>query len=242
MASEPQSKSPRFVYCNRCKGDTRHECFWKSSRQEADSDEDGAPMFTETWVYLGWKCLGCDSVTLEERYTNDGMHDGENDVWDSSFHPERSRNKIQAKRFFSLPESLARIYKESLAAYNAQALVLAAVGLRSLIEGVCREKKIPGRTLESLIDGLEKVLPKSIVKNLHSLRFMGNSATHELTPPPLYELRLAIEICEDLLNYLYELDYKSARLGQITSSKRKIEGAAQRAGETLAKAPSLEES
>lgn len=211
-----------WVYCNRCKGDTRHESLYKSSRQEAECDEDHRPMFVETWLYLGWRCLGCDSVALEERYTCEGMHDEDgNDIWDSTFHPDRARGKIKAKHFNNLPESLKRIYKESLIAFNSEAQLLSATGLRSLIEGVCRDKNIEGRNLEKMIDGLAQVLPENIVKNLHSLRFMGNSATHELTPPSHYELRLAIEICEDLLNYLYELDYKTARLGSM-NSKHKI--------------------
>jgi hypothetical protein len=81
------------------------------------------------------------------------------------------------------------------------------------------DKQIRGKNLEEKIDGLATILPANIVKNLHSLRFMGNIATHELEPPPPYDLRLAVEICEDLLNYLYELDYKTARLGELTESR-----------------------
>jgi hypothetical protein len=54
--------------------------------------------------------------------------------------------------------------------------------------------------------------PQNIVTNLHTFRFMGNIAVHELTPPKRQDLLLAIEISEDLLNFLYELDYKAVRL------------------------------
>lgn len=219
MSADDLGKIPAkgWVYCNRCRGDTRHECVWKSSRDEADLDEDGSPNFVEWQIFVGWRCLGCDSVALEERYSNSAMSDENGYVWSSSFHPERSRHKVRPKHFSSLPEKLANIYRESLKAFNTEAQVLAATGLRALIEGVCKDKKVAGANLEKKIDGLSRILPQSIVKNLHSLRFMGNTATHELASPPAYDLRLAIEVCEDLLNYLYELDYKTARRGKITS-------------------------
>jgi len=238
MIADDLTKIPatHFVYCNRCRGDTRHECIWKSSRDAVELDENGEPSFAEWWIYIGWRCLGCDSVTLEERYSNIIQEDDKGDGWDVTFHPERSRHKIKPKHFTSLPDRLANIYQEALKAFNSEAQVLAATGLRSLIEGVCKNKEIEGGNLEKKIDGMARILPQSIVKNLHSLRFMGNTATHDLEPPPTHELRLAIEVCEDLLNYLYELDYKTARLGKLTSF-RLDRTQQERAGETPVATP-----
>ena len=80
------------------------------------------------------------------------------------------------------------------------------------MESICQDKNIPGRTLEQRINGLVAILPKNIVDNLHGFRFMGNDALHELKLPPVSDLRLAIDVSEDLLNFLYELDYKASRL------------------------------
>ena len=41
---------------------------------------------------------------------------------------------------------------------------------------------------------------------------MGNVAAHELEAPNREDLKLAIEVIEDLLNFLYELDYKAQQL------------------------------
>jgi len=73
-------------------------------------------------------------------------------------------------------------------------------------------KNIDGKNLEQRIDHLEAILPANIVQNLHGFRFMGNEALHELGAPDPKDLRLAIEVSEDLLNFLYELDYKASRL------------------------------
>ena len=47
---------------------------------------------------------------------------------------------------------------------------------------------------------------------------MGNDAAHELESAEREELRVAIEVCEDLMNYLYDLDYKSSMLRSKKSS------------------------
>jgi hypothetical protein len=50
------------------------------------------------------------------------------------------------------------------------------------------------------------------VANLANFQFLGNQALHELKEPDKQDLALAIEVVEDILNVVYELDYKSARL------------------------------
>lgn len=211
----------KIVYCNRCKNDTWHECLLKTSRFEEDySDEEMPFPFVEYFIYVIWKCRGCDSITLEEKYSSDAHHglNGEK-VWGETFYPTRTKYHINPKYFYNLPEKLVNIYKETLMAFNAQTRLLCATGLRSLIEGVCINKGIAGNNLGQMIDGLIAILPENIVKNIHNFRFMGNAAVHELELPKTYDLRLAIEICEDLLNYLYELDYKTARLGEQIKGK-----------------------
>jgi hypothetical protein len=91
-------------------------------------------------------------------------------------------------------------------------MTLCAIGLRALLEGICRDKGIEGANIEERIDGLKRLLPENIVTSLHSLRFMGNQAAHELDPPSSYDLYVALDICDELLSFLYELDYKTSRL------------------------------
>ncbi|MBI5382853.1 MAG: DUF4145 domain-containing protein [Opitutae bacterium] len=207
----PAQPNRRKLYCNRCDGDTNHEEVWMGQRSDnlyskGDSEEDGPPI-TEITEFRLWRCIGCEAVLLEQRYGLDI-----DDEWRYQYHPKPARYSVKAKYFTKLPERLSTIYKEAVICFNSAAWTLCAIGLRALIEGICRENGISGKTIEKKIDGLKKVLPESIVNNLHSLRFMGNQAAHELEPPSGYDLAVALEICEDLLNYLYELDYKTSRL------------------------------
>ena len=52
---------------------------------------------------------------------------------------------------------------------------------------------------------------------------MGNEAAHELEPPQQDELSLAIDICEKLLDYLYDLDSKTDQLTEIRSNRKTAE-------------------
>ena len=206
----------RKLYCNRCDGDTYHEEVWMSRRSEdlyaqGRTEDDGPPLGHQLEEFRLWQCIGCETVLLEHRFCYDS-----DDEWGYEYHPKPARHSVKAKYFTKLPDRLATIYKEAVTCFNYSAWTLCAVGLRGLIEGICRDKGISGRTNEKKIDGLKKILPEGIVNNLHSLRFMGNQAAHELERPSGYDLTVALEICEDLLNYLYELDYKTARLAHLT--------------------------
>jgi hypothetical protein len=50
---------------------------------------------------------------------------------------------------------------------------------------------------------------------------LGNQALHELEPPDKQDVALAIDIIEDVLNVVYELDYKSALLLERTKNRGK---------------------
>jgi Domain of unknown function (DUF4145) len=81
-----------------------------------------------------------------------------------------------------------------------------------LIEGVCADKRVEGN-LEHKIDGLIKFVPNlNLIQALHNFRFAGNEAAHRLGALKADDARLAIEVMEDLLNFLYELDYKALRV------------------------------
>jgi hypothetical protein len=170
-------------------------------------------MYWEKVVYRFWICAGCESATLEECWTMRGYEDRDGkQIYNSTFFPRRTEYDVTGKHFKQLPKKLDGIYREAIQAFNDRLYVLCAAGLRTLIEGICEDKQVTGKNLEDKINALVGVLPQNIVTSLHSFRFMGNDALHEITAPKPEDLRLAIEISEDLLNFLYELDYKARRL------------------------------
>lgn len=229
--------SNQRIFCNNCNRETNHVCLYHQRAQCYLFANQLLTVTLDNQGYRLWKCAGCDDCVLEYYGIEDLFDfseepDDEDEKLDwqkyvatfpntlSLYYPKRNKFSIHSKPFKQLSYALSKIYEETVNAYNHEIPMLCAIGIRALVEGICSDQEITGRNLEKKIDGLSNILPKNIVSNLHSIRFMGNEAAHELSAPNQEELKLAIEICEDLLNYLYDLDYKANSLKQIREKRR----------------------
>jgi len=197
----------KWIYCNRCGNQTRHRFI--ASQQYSGEVEGGD--------YILWACAGCDTGTMEDCFTAAYHHSEEPE---SIFHPSRREGQRQRKYFVNLPPKLEELYKEVVDAQTSDLNVLCAIGLRGLIEGVCADKNVQGRNLDEKIEAMKALLPQNIVQTLHGFRFMGNRAAHELEAPNAGELNVAIDLVEDILNYLYDLDYKARMFAALKSAQR----------------------
>jgi hypothetical protein len=176
-----------------------------------------------------FQCLGCDYVSA--RVTTDYPWETEPNY---DFYPERTSEYHERKNYQKLPPNLNKLYIEVVNAFNKDFLLLCTAGLRALLEGLCSDKGITEgpneqgkmvKSLEGKINGLTAVVPAGIVKNLHGLRFLGNQALHELETPTKEDLELALTILEDILNVVYDLDYRSQVLYHKATGRDKFTGA-----------------
>ncbi len=206
--SDQEKPSRKRLFCNTCQGDTHHALCGQHQRHYYEDDGH----YWEETAYRLWTCAGCDTGTLEIAWTSAAMRGPEEQLYDYTYAPRRTTSALAVRRFRQIPNALKVIYEEVIHAFNAGLPLLSAAGLRAPIEGICADKGLKGQRLAAKIDGLSAHMHVGIVKNLHGFRFMGNDAVHELKAPDLKDLRLAIEVSEDLLNYLYDLDYKSRLL------------------------------
>ncbi len=209
----------KYIFCNNCGCETNHRCEGEHYRDYPNYNDNGTIAFVERLGYRLWICEGCETGTLGDYYLFDATDEEYKKRMQENYTPERTQFYTKAKNFKQLPKKLTSIYKETLSAFNNNLVILCAVGIRSLLEGICADKSISGSNLKEKVDNMVAILPKSIVISLHSIRFIGNEAAHELNAPTTDDLRMAIEICEDLLNYLYELDYKARRLSTTQKNK-----------------------
>jgi hypothetical protein len=215
--TEPTERRMR-LYCNTCKNETNHILRGEHRRSYSEDDTN----YWEETFYRLWTCAGCDTGLMESAWTCQGMQGPDGEEFIISYDPERASADLHPKVFRQIPEPLSLIYKEAVRAFNLKLPISCAGALRALIEGICEDKNIGGRTLEERINGLEGILPGNIVTNLHGFRFMGNDALHRLTTPARASLQLAIEVSEDLLNFLYELDYKAGDVPPAVEIQRRL--------------------
>ncbi|WP_411845571.1 DUF4145 domain-containing protein [Roseibacillus persicicus] len=209
--------------CNNCQSKTNHSaCFSHSSSfTEWDSTEkDGEfALYSVDYEWSLWICCGCDTPVLRQRshYNGDYNQDGK-PRYSYSYYPDRTEYSFSMRHFGSAPEKIRVIYRESCLAYNSAMPLLCAGGLRALTEAICKSQNTSGDNLYKRIEGLKKTLPTSLVDNLHGLRYLGNKALHEIELPDMHDLRLGLDILSDLMNFLYELDYKASLLTRRTQS------------------------
>ncbi len=218
----------RRMFCNSCRERT-----WHDVRAEHRTEFTPEKYEEMTVDYAGTvasilQCAGCDDVLFIEMMYNSEDEEPFERVW-----PEPStKREIAPKDYMQLPMFLEYIYQEVIRAANANCPTLCAGGIRTLLEGICDDRNVTRRgKLQQKIEGLKGLVAPSIVDNLHSIRFLGNDALHKQAVPDAKDLALAIEVVEDVMNAIYELDYKSGRLYQRVKKGRTPVEVAE--GETL---------
>lgn len=120
-----------------------------------------------------------------------------------------------------LPFPLVGLYQEILSALGGNSLILTGIGIRMLIEAVCKDRKAKGSNLISKIDNLveQHVLTQDGAQILHRLRFMGNKAAHEAKAYKAEELYAALDVAEHLLSTVYIIPKKIDHLPERKKAK-----------------------
>lgn len=204
------------VHCGECKRHTNHAVL---AQREVKSHPDEEYHWGETHYFC--QCAGCDSYCYAVAEWSEGdwnPHTGEMDYrWKT--YPRSRGERLPIDDVHELPNKVRVMYLEILGAVNAQLPVLTAIGLRALIEAICKDRGVQAGNLERLIDGLATngVLSQAQAAILHSHRFLGNVAAHEIESARPRELVAALEIAEAMLRTIYILPGLS---NQIKTGKK----------------------
>jgi hypothetical protein len=172
------------------------------------------------------QCRGCDSISF--RHVSGNSEDYEEGTGkyreEEKIFPSREAGRSPIEGCSSFPFTTRTIYSEVYAALNNNAPLLAAMGLRALIESVCKEQETTSKSLMGKINELADMglLSKKQAEFLHAHRFMGNVAAHELKAPNQNELLAALDIAETLLKTIYILPHTvtTIRTGSNTAQNK----------------------
>lgn len=233
--------SNKKLHCNSCNQTTTHQLigyhrkyhedvflnfsidrYFKFENLVGDLDDmfSGGPEIEDFRLFM---CLGCETCFLEVAHTFWGLgwyltdeeisEEEEHQHWFIEWFPERKISQKNHNQYRYLDQKLATIYKEVIDAYNIQANILCAMGIRAIIEGICVSKGITDKDAFGLKQKIEALAKKDIVKQniaegLMRIKFVGDSAAHGLEEPDREDLDVAIDAIEELMNYLYEFESK----------------------------------
>lgn len=198
-------------FCRTCKGLRNHKEIHQEKTRGGDNDD-----------YFQWirnfsiiQCLGCETISFLEIYGDTEMikhnEDGEPDYYfDKSIYPSFLEKSNELENQYFIPKSIRIIYKETISAFKANSYILTAGGLRAIIEAICNHLKIQKGNLADRIDLLHNKghLTLSESKRLHSIRFLGNDALHEIEKPKKEHLYILLDIINHLLANLFINDKK----------------------------------
>lgn len=194
-------------YCNSCKRPTNHKDL---ATHTISSDPQEYHFSTK---YMIVQCLGCDRTSYRreehdyEVYWQTGEDDWEHEITITSY-PNFLKHHNPITDRSDIPETVCRIYDESIIAIQEEAYTLAGLGLRATIESICNEQNITGRDLQQRINKMQNqgLISKKDAQRLHSIRFLGNDAAHEIKKATKASVLIALTIIEHILLTLYVLD------------------------------------
>lgn len=191
--------------CTRCKLPTRHEVIFE---HEVSGNTPGDE-FPFRYYYQVIECRGCGDVSFRRTYETAKDWDpetGEMTVYEILY-PPRTSERILMRGLEYFPPKVSAVYQETVKAINADLRILAAIGLRTLIESVCVEEGTAGDNLQESIEELahQGFISSKQAEFLHRHRFMGNVAAHEIRAPRRNRIEIALEIAETLLKAIYVL-------------------------------------
>lgn len=200
--------------CIKCAGETVHKVLTSVGIRGDQTESDFSVQWNDDYQII--ECGGCKSKSFRNVYSNsEDYHQVSEDDWaydeSESLYPSRvkERKRIGNEEHY-LPNKVRGIYDETIQALNNNSPILAGIGLRALIETICKEKNSEGGNLLQKIDDLvvKQVLTPAGSKILHKIRSLGNDAAHEVKPHSEKQLGLAMDIVEHVLTDVYILPKK----------------------------------
>ena len=196
-------------YCRQCDNYNNHKVVFMQT-EESEPDE-----YHCSTDYYFLSCLGCGTFSFRKDFNDyEAAYPTEDDNWDhpvtTTTFPPSLENHKRLDHIWNLPTSIRTVYEESIKALIADCNILSGAGFRGVIEAICLEKNIKGRTLESKINNLSKegYITKKECERLHSVRFLGNDSIHEMKVPKRDKLIVVLNIVEHILRNLYLIDYE----------------------------------
>lgn len=224
------------TYCNRCKTEINQRILMTIDSEAHDFIDQDMAMDGGVHGYYTdsadsfqiIECLGCNLKSFRQMRWFSEWQDFDNPGIEEKIFPPPEKNTRCVKEYLEMPFLIEEMYSQSIKAFNQSLWILCAVGIRSMVEGVCKQKGITdgiknstgkkrqekSKGQKSLYEKIEKIYEIGIITgqqkvSLHELRYLGNAAIHELENPSIEDLDIGLDIIENMLQNIYDIPSKS---------------------------------
>mgnify|MGYP001618843025 FL=1 len=203
------------IACLQCDLITNHEVI--SSVNNLWGDDYGMVGATDFEVV---QCKGCEMISFRSASTCSEDIDGDPVTGEpyypvtENLYPNRMVGKKVMKDSYLLPYPVSEIYTEVHDAMCRSSRILASIGVRILVEAICKLEGAKGTNLEKKIDNLVQkgILTADNAETLHSTRLLGNRSAHEGEQSSTAEIAIAMDIVENLMHRVYIIPKKASKL------------------------------
>jgi hypothetical protein len=226
------------IFCIKCMSKTNHKILSECTKEYTphEIEDMNVDCATGTWQIL--QCEGCERVTFKEAWTNsESSIDPKTGMMEEDIHlyPPRDEHYINPYLLNGIPTFLNQLFIDVVDAYNNKIYWLCAVGIRAIIEYICKIKSIDkgpetdksgkvkySESLYGKIEGLleKKFITEETAKSLHLQRLLGNESIHEFELPTQKELNACIKIAELTIKNIFQLPKLKDEM-EYQKSKRK---------------------
>ena len=194
-----------WIYCNDCQRNTLHNIL--SGIDYMDSEEIETGYSFDFWYGCDIvQCGGCKNIAFTKRSTNsESSEPGDEDII-QQFPPKKEKTQWYIKEdIYKLPPLLRNIYTESIEAISNNSMTLVGIGMRAILDTICRDKNVSGKNLEERIDNLvsKGFLTPDGAEILHGIRLIGNDAAHDAKAPKRGQINAAMKVIDHLILGIY---------------------------------------
>lgn len=196
--------------CAKCGEGVAHVICASIKEHNADEPHSG---YSFEWInqFAIIQCGGCKMFSFRRAQSNSEDFDpltGDHPEM-IELYPSRVKGRAPINDYELLPGPLQRIYLETLQALNSELPVLAGVGIRAIVETVCKDQAATQGTLQKKIDELvsKHMLTLAGAEILQKLRVLGNKAAHEVAPHDVLQLGFALDVIDNLISSVYILPH-----------------------------------
>jgi len=213
--------------CGDCGFPTYHEVIVDAVLSGASSGGFSEVCWADEYQVV--RCLGCGNISFRKASSNDveSFVQISDDEWDyrpsEEIYPNPHSGRSKVRDVSMLPRKVAIIYDETISALNNNQNVLCGIGIRAILETVCKDKKAKGNDLYAKIESLVSlgVMTAEGASVLHKLRVLGNIAAHDVKPHKPEELILAFDVIDHLLLGVYILRRHARRTFKSKAKRRR---------------------
>ena len=202
-------------HCPNCGADRNAEIV---ANHEASRDDNGI-VWSGKFQLL--RCMGCDEVYYrKEEWCSEDEPGGKITYW-----PAPSKRKLPAWAWEIDDSALYGLVMETYTALNNDALVLAAIGLRTVFDRVSEKMGVdPALQFDKKLDALEDMgkIGRSERETLEILTDAGGAAAHRGWKPTIEQLATLMTVGEQFLYRTIILENQARALkGKIPSRPRR---------------------